>query len=230
MLLLLSPLAFALDTDLDGVDNVDDLCPYEDDTVDIDADGVADCGQTLLWEFGFGDEASLGYYLDASPFGGGNLVWGQDDDLNGYTAYSGAAMISNGTGDAVIEVEQCVTLHPTKSYVVTGRSGATVLDTTKVVYVLGPVFYFDPFCGQKWTHPNMWGLYSIYFDYTENYGSTPVDLGLAFSPPPGAQSMRVRAYSYIDGYAPRFWFDSLAVHVAGEKGLSDHPTGPPDKR
>ncbi|MDP2314675.1 MAG: hypothetical protein Q8P41_17360 [Pseudomonadota bacterium] len=230
MLILLSSLAFAVDTDLDGVDNLDDECYFEDDTIDIDADGVADCAQTLLWEFGFADEASIAYYSDDSPFGPDTLVWGHDDDLNDYDAYSGAAMIANGYSAGVLMVDQCVTLDANTSYVVTGR----LLSTADADYFLGPVFYHDPNCAQGWyTNAGMWGFSSMnHVAYAlEQPEDVYVDLAVAFSRPASAGSMRVRAYIYNREGSSRFWFDSIAVHEAGAKPRRDDgPPGPPSTR
>jgi hypothetical protein len=166
MLVALAALALAADTDLDGVDNLDDFCPGEDDTVDVDLDGQADCAQTLLWEFGMGTETDTllayeGQTLAETP---ARYLYDSDADLYGY-ASSGAIVFnqfSPGVYDAALEVDQCVALTPGESYVV-GGTFEVEGQTSDTYIILGVLLHTQSDCApisryspQGWLRLTTW--------------------------------------------------------------------------
>lgn len=98
-LMLALPAAFAgklspsvVDSDGDGVYDNADVCQGEDDTVDLDANGVQDCVETFFSDFGF-DSASSLTWLNL----GGVTDW-MAGDANGY-AGSGSLRHHKYSGD-----------------------------------------------------------------------------------------------------------------------------------
>ena len=52
----------AADSDGDGMPDSKDLCPGEDDTVDLDLNGTQDCVETFAHDFGFGPSDSGSFW------------------------------------------------------------------------------------------------------------------------------------------------------------------------
>lgn len=234
MLLLLASTALAVDSDFDGVDNVYDYCPWEDDTVDIDGNGYADCAETMLWEFGMRDTArtTLTYSFPMwSSLATGPLSW-DPDDLHGY-AYSGSALLANFDTHAFLDVEKCVELEPGRNYVLTGRFAAAT-STSSASAVLGVRRFLDAGCTSAYSQHPVHDMHSSF--YTTFYiasDGTPKDIAFTFSgTTTGTQASyaKVRFMGVVlDDGAPRLWVDSLALRpegavVRGDDGMPDLPT------
>ncbi|MCA9494571.1 MAG: hypothetical protein KC621_31805 [Myxococcales bacterium] len=110
------------DVDGDGVPDADDLCPWDDDTVDLDANGHPDCDETLATSWGanaWGSESAwLGRY-DAMHSSAQSFtpVW-KDEDANGYV-HSGS-VISWATSPVwvTLTTAQCFPVDASTDYVI----------------------------------------------------------------------------------------------------------------
>lgn len=199
--LLLSSFALAWDVDGDGVGDAADRCSFEDDSVDIDGNGTADCAETLLAEFGFEAHDTLSIY-DLGPY----PVW-DPDDLHGY-ANSGSVMVQIAAWP-MVTVTPCVSVDDAYEYVLSARVSASAPNTHHWLY-------FDAYSG-----PDCGGTHYSAIPH-QAYGETftafeLLDLTTTFRPQPWWRSIRIRTYQEAPtAYrSARGWVDSLSIHSVG---------------
>lgn len=122
LLLLALPAAFAgkvnyslPDSDGDGVSDPSDLCDGEDDSVDLDADGIQDCVQTFVNDFGFRYYSSL--YNWNSPQVSWT-AWGRDTiDGNSYANSGSMKMRAFTNGGGIVVDSDCLAVDPSTLHV-----------------------------------------------------------------------------------------------------------------
>ncbi|MDP2314676.1 MAG: hypothetical protein Q8P41_17365 [Pseudomonadota bacterium] len=201
LLLAIFNIALAADTDLDGVDNKLDKCPYEDDTIDLDNDNRADCRDTMFNEFGFATAASsAANYMDAY----GVISTWSSADFNGYV-YSGVGKVV-GYSDLSLYYAHCVPLTGAATYTVMGQMGTD--DFYGSDHELVVVEYSDTFCGRKST--------SRIVDSGSRPSGTPfIDLVGTYTPSGFAiRSVMVYAtFANVSGTTDDATFDNLSMHA-----------------
>ncbi len=234
MIVLLASTALAADSDLDGIDDTFDDCPWEDDSIDIDGNGVADCDETMLEEFGMAAEASAtSAWVRATSPATAIETW-DPDDLHGYP-YSGsmmfADMVQEGStfGAAFMETAECIALTDDTIYTLTARFAAIAPDSTEVF--LGVRLFMDSDCEHHWYEQGFYPL-SYWTDTWIVSDGAPDDLALSFATPPGGAQFpagyaKVRVIVYQDDAGSRAWVDSIALRVAADKMGGDDEPGPP---
>lgn len=202
MVLLLSAfsLAFAADTDLDGISDGRDKCPFEDDTIDLDNNYRPDCQETLFNEFGFATAASSAANYE-DPYG--VIPSWSSADYNSYV-YSGVGKVI-GYSDLSLYYAHCVPLTAATRYTVMGQMGTDDLFGSDHELVV--VEYSDTYCGRKST--------SRIVDSASRPGGTPfIDLVGTYIPSGfSIRSVRVYAtYFNASGTTDDATFDNLSMH------------------
>lgn len=235
MLLIAAALADALvDTDLDGVVDILDYCSWEDDSIDIDGNGIADCDETMLEEFGMADDTSATSAWDRATSPATAVDTWDPDDLRGYP-YSGSMMFADmapqgsSFGAAFMETTECIVLASDTTYALTGTFAAAAPDSTRVL--LGVRLFMDSDCENHWYETGSYPM-SYWTDSWITSDGSPVDVALSFPTPPGgaqfpADYAKVRVIVYQNDAGSRAWVDNIALRKAANKtGGTDEP-GPP---
>lgn len=140
--------ASAADQDADGVQDAADRCPWVDDRIDLDANGMADCAETMLNGFGFRSEAlMLSNYSPSVAFVYEQLTFEPEDDFAGYWG-SGAAMVSGGnnTADSLFAT-QCIPVDHWRNYVAMAQAGSKMTGGTMHELVVRE--YTGPNCSNQ---------------------------------------------------------------------------------
>ena len=198
MLLLLSTLAHAADTDLDGVDDTRDRCAWEDDRIDLDRNRVPDCAESVLGEFGFADAASTASaWHDAFGVGMG---W-SPTDANSYGA-SGIAVFGPDIS-AELYYGACVPVTPGVRYTFLGQAGTDTADST---HRLIAYEFSDGACGR----------YHRATTVTSGYRAAGVSsLTLRGTYRPSSLSVRsvlLAVTAETHGVSGIAWFDDVSFH------------------
>ncbi|MCB9676267.1 MAG: hypothetical protein H6737_14185 [Alphaproteobacteria bacterium] len=177
--------AHAYDYDGDGVENGDDLCWLEDDSVDLDNNGIADCSETMFWAWGTDDPPELAGWMS---------VWSyqfSQNDANGYV-YSGSIDqpgLPNGTG--MLQTKHCMLVDDFRSYTAAIQARALTklpYQTSTLRFVVYE--YTDIQCQNNLYGQNSWTTLNA-------RGSLPHDSGWvtlrkdAYFPKPGVRAVRV---------------------------------------
>ncbi|MEM7152019.1 MAG: hypothetical protein AAF799_04215 [Myxococcota bacterium] len=95
------------DSDGDGVQDADDLCPGSDDTVDLDGNDIADCSETLAPEFMFDSPADVA----GATLGSHTLASFSPSDGGGYSGSGSMRLVSNA-GSVTSAAFVCVNIMP----------------------------------------------------------------------------------------------------------------------
>jgi hypothetical protein len=82
-----------VDSDNDGVQDVDDLCPGSDDTVDLNVNDIPDCSETIGPNLMFDDEPSIDAMTFAANTVGGWVPWTHSPSIG----YDGNDYSESGT-------------------------------------------------------------------------------------------------------------------------------------
>lgn len=206
--------ALAADQDSDGVDDQLDRCPWVDDGVDLDANSIADCAETILPEFGFQNQAATTtWYTPRNSFM--NMSYWPDD--LGYYWGSGAGRVyTNASTYPSLVVNACIPVDHWRDYMVMAQAG-----NTKNSSALHDLLVTE-FTGPNCTHQ----LADVLIDfgtstcYVPTTYITPRTLKGIYNPPIHVRSVKIvvrtlnAASSAKDGV-----FDNISMHpLPGSKG------------
>lgn len=108
MLTFFSLAALAADADRDQVQDVDDLCPWSDDKIDLNHDGIADCAQSLIPGSPIDDLADVGFWTPMS----GTFSDFDGFDLGAYRYSGSMAAEYYGLGSASVGHSICIPIGP----------------------------------------------------------------------------------------------------------------------
>ncbi len=198
MLLLTATLARAADSDLDTVDDRGDRCAWEDDTIDLDSNKVADCYETVLADFGMATAPTT--QANWMDWTGAMPAW-SSWDANGY-AYSGSAYLAPAeTGS--LYYAHCIQVTPGTRHAVMGEFGT---DTYDSMHQLVVVEYSGASCGRKSSS-------QVVASAHRAAGASSVTLVGTYVPS-GFSIRSVMVYATFDNYGAigTAWFDHVSLH------------------
>lgn len=216
--------AFAADQDTDGVQDGADRCPWVDDRIDLDANGIADCAETMLNEFGFQSELLM--LSNYAPYvANEHLDFTPDDDFAGYWG-SGAARVSGGPAwSDNLSVTECIPVDHWRNYVAMAQVGAKLTGGT--IHELVIREYAGPNCSNQFRMLSSGYYISQYNQILDHI--TPATIVVTYDPPINVRSIRLVATTpNVTTASASGWYDNISIHpLPGSKGNPGQTTHQP---